>query len=338
MPCKIDLCSYSPVKSCDALGINQRFSLLFEEVCALKNTGNSYILPIATSSILGGIKVGTGLTIDPITGILSTTIVPTQELFQADITVSLAGGKTLGRYTNGQVIESQGLTAEEVINLLAHEYSSPTFSSFLIQGQATTVEVGTVLTTPATFVWGINTNSGIVNTIDIKDVTAGTTLVSNTPNDLSQSVALGPVTFTTAGATRIYKGTLHDTGTSPSDVDSLPFTVTGRFYRFWGAVAIRPANSAAVRSLNSGFQVPGNTFVLTTGTTQNKFSVNLPPGVTITSVIDTGNLNVNITSEYVLVGTVIVTDAGGSARVYNQYEMNTAVPYNFSTTHSITTS
>ena len=72
MSCKrLNICQYSPVRVCDEYGVNARFNLLFKEVCALKST--PYILPIASSTILGGIRVGSGLTINSSTGVLSAT-------------------------------------------------------------------------------------------------------------------------------------------------------------------------------------------------------------------------------------------------------------------------
>ena len=46
--------------------------------------------------------------------------------FASDITVSLSGGKTLGKYTTGQVIPSSGKTAEQVLNLIGVEDIYPT--------------------------------------------------------------------------------------------------------------------------------------------------------------------------------------------------------------------
>lgn len=73
MNCKrLNICQYTPVRSsCDEYGVNARFNLLFKEVCSLKST--PYILPIASSTILGGIRVGSGLTINSSTGVLSAT-------------------------------------------------------------------------------------------------------------------------------------------------------------------------------------------------------------------------------------------------------------------------
>jgi hypothetical protein len=67
----LNICKYSPVRICDEFGVNARFNFLFKEVCSLKN--NPYILPIASSTILGGIRVGSGLAINASTGILTAT-------------------------------------------------------------------------------------------------------------------------------------------------------------------------------------------------------------------------------------------------------------------------
>jgi len=70
MRANLNICQYTPVRTCDEYGVNARFNLLFKEVCALKNS--QYILPIASNVILGGIRVGPGLTINSSTGVLST--------------------------------------------------------------------------------------------------------------------------------------------------------------------------------------------------------------------------------------------------------------------------
>jgi hypothetical protein len=65
--------------------------------------------------------------------------------------------------------------------------------------------------------------------------------------------------------------------------------------------------------------------------------VALPPSVTISTVIDIDASNANITSTYILTGTINVVDAGGTNRAYNIYELNLGAPYSFSHQHSITT-
>lgn len=242
---------------------------------------------------------------------------------------------TVGGLPSGSAIS--GNTYDAIIQSIVAPYVNPSFSSFSVSGQATTVEVGTTLSGSKTFTWGITLNSGAVSLIDLFDITAGSTLLSNTPNDGSQAQTVTTIQLNTNGATQSWRGILHDTNVV-QNINSSPFTVTSRFYRFFGATASSPANSAAVRALpSSAFHTGASTFTLTTGTTLIKFVVALPPTVTISSVIDTGNLNADITANFILTGTINVLDAGSTNRSYNIYEYNIGSPYPVSTNLSITT-
>lgn len=62
--------------------------------------------------------------------------------FNSNILVSLSGGKTVGRYVNGQTIPSQGLTPEEVFGLISAEPINPTVtltSSTVVQFNQTAI-------------------------------------------------------------------------------------------------------------------------------------------------------------------------------------------------------
>ena len=216
-------------------------------------------------------------------------------------------------------------------------YVQPEFTAFSISGQSTTVEVGTTLSGAKTFTWSITENSGTVSTIDLYDITAGATLLAATPNDGTQSHTIATVQLNSNGANQQWRG-VGNNSDPVGTFNSSTFTVTGRYFRFYGPSATSPTNSAEVRALNSSaFHTGASTFTLTSGTTVTKFVVALPPGVTISSVVDLDALNANITSEYVLTGTISVTDAGGTGRLYNIYEMNIGAPYSSSHRHSITT-
>src|SRR5690606_30365861 len=182
------------------------------------------------------------------------------DVHETDFTVVLSGGKTFGRFVNGQVVPAAGLTAKEVQLLAAIEYIPPAFASFGISGQSATVEVGTTISGSKPYVWVLNQNSGVVSLIDIYDVTAGVTLVSNTPNDGTQSANVIANQLNSNGATQQYKGIAHDS-VGGSDIDSAIFTITARFLRFFGPSASTPSNSAAVRALpSSAFHNGATTF------------------------------------------------------------------------------
>lgn len=242
---------------------------------------------------------------------------------------------TVGGLPSGSIIADSSLVY--IIQSILAPYVNPVFTSFSISGQSTTVEVGTTLSGSKTFTWNINQNSGVVSTIDLYNVSTSSTLLAGTANDGSQAQTITTVQLNSNGATQVWRGIGNNS--SPSGTfNSSNFTVTGRYYRFFGPTASSPSNSAAVRALTySVFHTGASVFNLETGTTETKFVVALPPGVTISNVVDLDALNANITSEYVLTGTVNVLDAGSTNRSYNIYEMNIGAAYSTNHTHQITT-
>lgn len=241
---------------------------------------------------------------------------------------------TVGGLSSGSAIA--GLSYDDIIEAILVPYINPTFLSFSMTGQATTVETGTTLSGSKPYVWSIALNSGTVPTIDIYDITAGATLLAGTSNDGSQSQTITTIQLNSNGATQSWRGVGNNT--SPSGTfNSNAFTVTSRFYRFYGADDT-PTNSAEVRALPlSAFHTGAGSFTFTTGTSATNFVVALPPGVTISNVVDT-SINVNLTSVFILQGsTVNVLDAGGTNRAYNIYVYSIGSPYPSSNTIQITT-
>lgn len=251
-------------------------------------------------------------------------------------TLASPSNVTVGGMPSGTVLTGRSLMS--ILEEILVDYIEPTFSAFSVTGQSTTVEVGTTLSGSKTFTWTIAVGSGTVPTIDIYDITAVSTLVAGTTNDGTQAQTVTTLQLNSNGATQQWRGIGNNTDPAGT-FNSSTFTVTGRYYRFFGPTASSPTNSATVRALpSSAFQTGTPTFTLSTGTTETKFVVALPPSVTITSVIDLSALSADITSEYILTGTISVLDAGGTSRTYNIYEMNLGAPYATSHSHSITTS
>jgi hypothetical protein len=260
----------------------------------------------------------------------------TNGVFTSNVTFVLPGSQSFGKYTNGMTAAWAGLTPVQAMLDAAIAYINPVFNSFS-NGQSSPVEVGTTLSGSKTFIWSITVNSGTVPTIDIYDNTAATTLLAGTPNSGSQAATITTIQLNSTGATQSWKGIGNNT--SPTGTfNSSNYVVTAYFYRFYGPTSSSPTTSSAVRGLPSNsFHTGATTFTLNTGTTNTIFVVALPPGVTISSVIDLDALNANITSQYVLTGTVNVLDAGSTNRTYNIYQMTLGSPYSSSHRHSITT-
>jgi len=226
-------------------------------------------------------------------------------------------------------------TAIDVLTQVLVKYLAPLFTSQSCN-YPSTVEVGTTVSGSGLFTWAISNGTNIVpNSVNIFDVNADDYLVTGLANDGSQTVTLNSLILNSNNATQVWKISAENTNSEV--VESSNITTTAKFKRFFGATSATPTTGTA-RSLGSEFQsANAQTFTLNTGSTLTKFAVCLPSGVTISSVIDLDALNLNITSNYVSLGTININDIGGTSRVYNLYELNIGAPYSSNHRHQITT-
>ena len=121
--------------------------------------------------------------------------------------------------------------------------------------------------------------------------------------------------------------------TDGTDIATASTTVLWSLYNWYGSSASAPTTSANVRAL--GGNTFFNTFTIVTGTTNLYYSFWIPTGRTLVSVIDTGNLNLNITADFVS-SALSVNDAGGTPRTGTLYVKTNGVPYSPSTTLLVT--
>ena len=261
--------------------------------------------------------------------------------FDYDIPVVLSSGRSLGKYTNGDTIPSTGKTLDQVIADIATEYLDASFTAFNVTGQATTVEVGTELTGSKTFTWSINEGSGSVELLDINDITLGSDLETNLDIDPDPGTYATTVTtnkLSSEGNQQQWKLVGTDITPLPDvDFDSSTFTVTARYYRFYGPRSAIPTDDTTTRTLPEiDWQTGTDVFDLWTGITEKLFYVALPPGVVITSVIDITAIGADITTEYIDTGNVTIVDADGQNATYKLYEMSIGGAYDISHQHRIT--
>jgi hypothetical protein len=144
-----------------------------------------------------------------------------------------------------------GLTYDALWEMLLVPYLSPAFSSFIISGQSTTVEVGTSISGTKTFTWG-TTNSGnvAVNTIVIRDETGTTDLVTGSANDATEAVGVGTVTKTTP-ASHVWRIKGTDTDPGGAVEFTRDFTVTWMWRKHWGTSTSTTLDEAAILALTS---------------------------------------------------------------------------------------
>lgn len=113
--------------------------------------------------------------------------------------------------------------------------------------------------------------------------------------------------------------------------------ITPMLRYFWGSNLNIPSTSSAVRTLSNNSFSNVSQITLSTGIQNTNFIVCIPNNRSITSVIDSSNLNADITLNYILINNNFqVEDVGGVNHAYKLYAMTTAVPYFPSANHIIT--
>jgi hypothetical protein len=160
---------------------------------------------------------------------------------------TLTAGSTVGGITQGTDLLNMNLY--EVFDMLLNPYQPPSFTSFAISGQATTLEVGDSIDAGSkTFTWGISNSSNVTaNTLSITGepgtiVSSGST---TSPYDYNLASA---ITKTTVGNTSTFN--ISATNTKSSTFSS-SFTVTWRANLYVGKNTGTTINETAAEALTS---------------------------------------------------------------------------------------
>jgi hypothetical protein len=258
------------------------------------------------------------------------------DLFTSDFTVTLSGGKTLGKYASGQVVPAVGKTARQVLLDIAIEYLLPAFNAFGISGQSQTVELGTTIPAGSkTFTWG-TTNPGNIQatSIIIRNESGSSNLASGLPNTGTASASLlTSINLPNEGSQQVFRIIGQNTQSGSFNRD---FVIVADYLRFYGTPGSAPTNSTTVRALSA------NTF-------GNTFSINIAQGQTIIAFAyeatrpDIADSSVKYVEGFMSnVGntftksTFNVNDAAGVARSYKVYVAQLGAPYPAAATYQVT--
>lgn len=242
--------------------------------------------------------------------------------------------RTVGGLSSGTAIA--GKTYDEIFEAMLAEYVAPSISSFSMVGQSSPIEVGTVISGNKNFSFGFSQSGNVANnTIKIIDVTNGNNvLASGLPKSSPQSVNVGSVTKTTA-TDNVWRIEAESTKGATIARD---MSIQWQYRYFFGGSATDITTSAQVRALaTSGLDSGGtNNVNVTAGTAHTEFYFFVQNGRKIDAVMDTSALNADITSAYVLVGTITVNDNGGNPQTYKKYKLTLAAGYETPHVHRIT--
>ena len=241
-------------------------------------------------------------------------------------TSDFVANPAFGKYTAGSTVPANGKTVNEVLLDAFSNYLSPAFTSFS-SALATIVEVGTTLTSPQNFTFGVS-NSGNIkpNTLKVTDITAGTDLVTGAAISSPVSVPIGAVEQSLNAATNSWRASAQNT--QDAWFNSPTFSVTWRLRTFHGAVDVEPLLSAEVRALTAAWDTV-NSFAITLSKT--RYCIALRSGKNLVSVITQNNENLR--GNFVKRATQMdITLPDGTTAKYDMYDFASATIMNVTAT------
>lgn len=246
--------------------------------------------------------------------------------------------------TNGVENQAIALAIQQILDVIAEPptYVQPTTN---LTNVTQTVETGTTLSNLTLDISFTQNDAGTANGFTLRR--NGVVISNNQNNQRTESNITSTINF--QGSVSYGQGVLKQNNLGIDDptgrvqagtINTPTRTLIPKLRLFWGTSASIPTNSTQVRNLpNNNAYENYNQIDLETGTTNTTFVVAIPSTKSVANVTDLGNLNANITSEYVLTDSnFTVQDIGGTNRNYKLYVMDQAIPYTTTTTHRITLS
>lgn len=261
---------------------------------------------------------------------------------------------SVGAVEAGQTLY-EGTNITEFVELLLNKTFYPTFTAYSISGNAgSSVEVGTgTKSITVNFTRGNivgDVDSGVWNPILVQgNVLGDATKYWINGDDNGTNPTKSVSVLTTLGTNTVNIAVDYAEGDQPEDSKGNPYgspepsgtlngvaTWQGFYYRT--AIAGNTAPTATdVRDNYTARRNNAGVINLPSGTTNVRFDVFVPQGSSITQVLDTGNLNLNITSEFELQGSDFSgLDANGDEVLYKHYIRIIDNPYTVSSVLAIT--
>lgn len=222
---------------------------------------------------------------------------------------------SLGGFTAGDAVSG---TYSEILEQLLVPYVAPSFTSFTVSGQSTTLEVGSTISGNFLFSWAFDQPGNITaSTTDIYDVTASTYIATNISNSSPASAAIGTITKNTA-TSHSWRG--EATNTQSSTFNSSNFTINWRWKRYFGFTNSNPATNADIIALSSDFTTNNNKTYTTAAPTGSQYLVFAFPASfgALSSITVNGFPSI---ASFTLV-TTNVTNANGQVESYRIYYSN----------------
>lgn len=254
--------------------------------------------------------------------------------------VEVVGVGTIGALGDGDILLTGTTLTEFVKGLVQKSYPPVQPSASLTVTPGSTQEIGATVSFTLTPSFTQN-DGGAINDVQFsRGVTAIHNQIGLTPyTDVNQIISAGSLTYNLQvsyndGSVFTPPG---KEGQILADTVSVIDSVLGAYRNWFGAYGVTPPTTGSgLRTMSYSYS---NTFTLNTGTTALYHTIAIPATKTLVSVIDEDALNADITSNYVLSGTITtVPDGGGNNVSYKVYVLNVSIPYGTSHKHNITIS
>jgi len=261
--------------------------------------------------------------------------------------VEVIGVGTVGAVSDGDTF-LQGKNLTEVLTQLVQQTIPPTYtnpSGALYIPEGSTKEVGATIT--YTLDPRFTQNDGGPYT-EVRLFRSGTLIQTQTNltdyKHLSQTVVNGSVQYKeeidySQGPIKNDNfGNPYPTGRIPAGTVTKTRNVYGAYYHWYGEFgATPPPDGAYIRSNAS--KTFSNTFTLNTGDTALVHVIAIPSSKNLVKVIDEDALNLDVTGNYVLSGSITsVPDAGGNNPPYKVYISVNAAAFPENHRHNVTLS
>ena len=233
---------------------------------------------------------------------------------------------TVGGIPAGTTFNMQTVT--QIFDMLFYPYQSPAFTAFSINGQSTSIEVGTAIASGlVTFNWATSNSSNVAtNSIIIKDVTSGNIVIgSGLANTGSSSLSLPYLINKTTNTSHVWN--IQGTNTHSSTFNT-NFTVNWLWRYYWGfrsATTIDSSGTLALQSSTLASSRAGN-FTLPTNPGGLNYIYFVYPNSfgALTSIYDNTNA-FNVTADFTNLGTISVTNTNSIVNTYTVYRSINAI-------------
>jgi len=173
--------------------------------------------------------------------------------FSGNFSPATTSTVTVGGLAAGQSLGTGALTSiNEILTTMLAPYIAPTFTSFSMSGQSTSVECGATVSGTKSFTFSFSNSANVTaGTLSVYDVTASTTLASSQSITSPVSVAVGSIT-NSAPATHSWNASAINNASTPVTFYSGNFTVSWYWRVYYGTnTSVTLAASTDVTSLSS---------------------------------------------------------------------------------------